>query len=157
MFTWFLNEARALGVREEGIPRGIEIKPTLGAEPTGGEFWNVQQTVAVGANELNAVPGQEVSRSFSNPGRIGKHAKARWAALALILQDPAKAKQKAQERKRELDVFTDHRPRSGNPISNVDRSEGDEWNNKHELPAKENPLSCPLGPTKMSGVTGIFA
>src|ERR1700722_12856272 len=157
MFTWFLNEARALGVREQAIPRGIEVKPTLGAEPTGRKLRNVQQTVAVGANKFGAVPGQKVSRRFSNPGRIGKHAKARWAALALILQDPAKAKQKAQKRKRELDVFAGHRPRSGNPISDVDGSQRNEWDNQHELPTKENPLSRPLGPAKMSGVTGIFA
>ena len=86
-----------MGVGEEAIPRGIEVKPTLGAEPTGGKLRNVQQAVAVGANELGAVPGQEVPGSFSDPGRIGKHAKARWAALPLILQDPAKAEQKAEE------------------------------------------------------------
>ena len=86
-----------MGVREEAIPRGIEVKPTLGAEPTGRKLGNVQQAVAVGANELGAVPGQKVPRSFSDPGRIGKHTKASWAALALILQDPTEGKQKAQE------------------------------------------------------------
>ena len=92
MFTWFLNEAGAMGVREKAIPRGIKVKPTLRAEPTGRKLGNVQQAVTVRAHELDTVPGQKVSRSFSDPGGIGKHAKAGWTASALILQDPAKAK-----------------------------------------------------------------
>ena len=60
---WSLDQAgrRHTRIGEEATPGGIEIKPALGAEPARRELGNMQQTMTAGANQLRAVPCQEVS------------------------------------------------------------------------------------------------
>ena len=78
---------------EEEVPGGVEIEPSLRAEPTGGDSGDVEEGVAVHAHQLGAVPGEESSGGLADLRRMFNHSETYGATLPLIAQGPAQAEE----------------------------------------------------------------
>lgn len=75
---------RGAGVVEEKVPRIVEIKPALAAEPARRQAGDVQERVAAHAHHLHAIPTEEGTRSDADLGGMDHTAQADGASLALI-------------------------------------------------------------------------
>jgi L-fuconolactonase len=84
---------RSAGLAEQAHPGGVERKPPLFAEPTGGKFGNVKQAVPHAANQFCTVPGKKIARGLTDPSRIGEQAQTLRTTPALVVQNPAEGKQ----------------------------------------------------------------
>jgi len=58
----------------------------------------VEEAVTTGAEELGAIPREEIAGSLADASRVGEQAEALGAASALALENPSKAEEQRQGR-----------------------------------------------------------
>src|SRR6185312_6562273 len=129
--------------RKQGAPRGIEIHPALRREPACWQFRHMQQTVAVRAHQLGAVPGQKISRSFPYTRRMTELAEAHRTPRALVAQRPAQTVETNAKGADDLNVLGVHRLGVSRQMREVARDEEDDRQRQGNLGIKKRPAPHP--------------
>ena len=84
------------------LQRRSQVDPLAGLAPTGLDLGDAEQAVAVFAEELGAVPLQQIVGGAADAGGRGKQMQALLAALLLIGEGPAQAEQRVDDEEEDL-------------------------------------------------------
>src|ERR1700678_3732998 len=84
-------------VSEQKLPRGVQIEPSLRAEPACWQGRNVQQGVPAGADHFCSIPTEEGLRGEPNSCRMRYAAEADRTPLTLIHERPPETEEAEQE------------------------------------------------------------
>ena len=144
-------------VGKEDIPGGVEVEPALGVEPTGGELGDVEETVAAGADEFGAVPGEEAAGGLADACRVCEFAEADGAAAALIAETPTEAEEAYGEGGDDLDVVGSDGVDGGAKVGEIDGEDEDERQEEDELGGEVSPAADAGGPGERAGADAVLA